>query len=77
MSYQSLLKTITRVAHLLRKQGTVYPRHRKDIDEDLKNLENFLSSFEISCSLLPTHRKHLKIPKNKNATFLSPRSQER
>lgn len=77
MSCQSLLKTITRVAHLLRKQGTVYPRHRKDIDEDLKSLENFLSSFEISCSLLPRHRKHLKIPKNKNATFLSPRSQER
>ena len=77
VDYQKLLNAIARAAHLLGKQGMVYPRHREDIDDNFKNLENFLCSFEISCSLIPRPRKHLKILKNKNAIFLSPRSQER
>ena len=77
--YPVILKCIARTIHLLGKQGLPLRGHREDMidaenDTD-RNPGNFISFLHEIAQYCPELDNHLKNPLMKNATYISPKSQ--
>ena len=77
--YPVILKCIARAIHLLEKQGLPLRGHREDMidaenDTD-RNPGNFITFLHEIAQYCPELDNHLKNPLMKNATYISPKSQ--
>ena len=74
--YKKIVEALTRVIHLLGKQGLALRGHREGPKEaSEKNQGNFLAIVCEIAHYYPLSKKHLENPLRKDVTYLSPKSQ--
>ena len=73
--YPKVVEALSRVVHLLGRQGLAFRGHRESLENRDKNSGNFLTLVQEVAHYYPLLKSHLEEPLRKDVKYLGPKSQ--